>query len=157
MNQKSFTLIELIITVVILSVIAALSLNHFQRVVCQRSVDKAYADAAAITAAQQIYKAKHGSYLVFYGDARDADKIVGTDNLDTLNKNLGLNISLDNGWMVLLPAWRPVSGLPDGYLMRYLEGNWGVFFALTDGAGTASPVSCVSTKSIDCPPGVPVQ
>ena len=84
-NRKSFTLMELMIVAVLVAVLAVMALTAYKKTVNQAYVDEAIRQLTLIHGAEQVYKAKNGTYWppsdipVFY--------------LPGINQNLGLNLT----------------------------------------------------------------
>ena len=61
-SQKSFTLMELLVTVVIVSVLCTMALVSYNKTITRADVNDAIRQLTLIHAANQIYKIKHGHY-----------------------------------------------------------------------------------------------
>jgi len=82
-TRKAFTLTELIVTIIILSVIAGFAIPKFVGVVEKGYQDEAKNQLRAIHAAEQIYFSRRGYYWPENNNPHGVDEI---------NQNLGLNI-----------------------------------------------------------------
>lgn len=81
--RKAFTLIEVMVTLVILGVIAGIAIPKLVRVVELGYEDETKNQLRAIHAAEQIYFSRHSHYWPANNNAH---------NIDEINQNLGLHI-----------------------------------------------------------------
>ena len=85
-KQRSFTLIELMVVVIIVGILAGIALPQYVRS-RERAMDKqAKAILSLIRAAERAYKMEIGSYYTAGG------------NVDTINQNLNLDLVNDGNW-----------------------------------------------------------
>lgn len=89
MSNKSFTLMELLIVVIIIGVIAGFAIPGYKKTMARQQVKRLILTATLIGGAQEIYKAKNGRYWGI-PDVMDPDAA-------NINANLGLNIISEEG------------------------------------------------------------
>ena len=80
-REQSFTLMELIIVVMIISVIAGFAIPSYQKAIEKNEEKTAVVKLQSIVGGMKIYKAKYGGYPAF--DMPD---------LASINQNLQLNV-----------------------------------------------------------------
>lgn len=88
MSNKSFTLMELLIVVIIIGVIAGFAIPGYQKTMARQKVKRLILTATLIGGAQEIYKAKNGRYWGIPD---------GPDDATSINAGLGLNIIPEEG------------------------------------------------------------
>lgn len=84
-NTTGFTLLELIVTVIIVGVIASMAITHVGKAVERAEESKAINYCKIIKHALTIYRAKHAG-----------DNPPELDNINEVNQVLGLSLMLDN-------------------------------------------------------------
>ncbi len=82
-SQKAFTILEILITVIILGIIAAFAIPNYTKSVSQTHLQDALAQLTAIRSANQIYYAKTAMYW---------PNVAGTQDVSAINTKLSLNI-----------------------------------------------------------------
>ena len=82
-NTKSFTLIELMVVVIVISVIAGFAIPNYEKSVERAHLRDAITQLSTIHAANQIYRARTQSYW---------PDTVGTKDLADINADLGLAV-----------------------------------------------------------------
>lgn len=88
-KTKSFTLIEIIVTIVILSVIASMAMVNYNGMLIKAREKRARKDLILISSALEIYNTKYGRYPSAELDSQDRGAV---------NQLLGLNIP-DEEWV----------------------------------------------------------
>lgn len=91
-SNRSFTLMELLLVVVILGVIAGFAIPSYQKAMARQKVKRLILTANLIAGAQEIYKARNGRYWCEMGSPECPD-------LNSINANLGINIVPESGEM----------------------------------------------------------
>lgn len=86
MKKYGFSLLEIIIVVMIISILATLGVPQFGRAVTKQRCRNAYVQLIAFHALNEVYKAQTGHY---YGG--NAGEAVG-DDLDTINAAFGSHL-----------------------------------------------------------------
>ena len=86
-SPKAFTIMEILIVVIIVGIIAAFAIPNYGTSVAQSHLQDAIMQLSAIRTANQVYRAKTGSYWPTVAGA----KLVGE-----INSSLSLNI-IENG------------------------------------------------------------
>lgn len=91
-QKRSFTLIELMITIIIIGIISVFTIRGFQRTLQSAKEKEAKINLLAIKAGQEIYHANHGVYVP-PGDIALGCPAIGLFAIPVhLNCHLGLNI-----------------------------------------------------------------
>ena len=81
--KKAFTMMEVMVVVIILSVMASFAIPNFTRTIERTHRDDAINQLIAINSANRIYRARNGRYW---------PPDTSTYNLGQINDNLGLNV-----------------------------------------------------------------
>lgn len=89
MSNKSFTLMELLIVVIIIGVIAGFAIPNYKKAMAKQKAKRLILTARLIDGAQEIYKARNGRYW--------CDFSVSCMQLSEINSGLGLNIIPETG------------------------------------------------------------
>ena len=84
-TERSFTLLELILVVILIGVMAGYGVPSYQRAIEKNEERVAIVKLQTIVAGMKIYQAKHGDYPA-----------VDMPDLTSINQTLGLNIVADN-------------------------------------------------------------
>lgn len=71
-RYKSFTLVELLIVIIIISVLASVGVGHYRKGVVKAKAGRAKHAIALIVEAEKIYKIDRGYYLTVVADAGEA-------------------------------------------------------------------------------------
>ena len=82
-NQKALTITEIMVSVIILSVIAAFAIPNFVKSIRKNHIRTANFNLIALHSAQQAYRARHSTFYDFDG----------SETLATANSIFSLNIS----------------------------------------------------------------
>jgi prepilin-type N-terminal cleavage/methylation domain-containing protein len=104
--EKGFTLIEIMVVIVIMSVIAGFSIPNFRKAVRKSHEQDALLQLQVIFAASHFYYSKNGNFLDSGGSIED---------LDFINTNLGINV-VANGLTYTYQS--------DGTTYYYAWANW---------------------------------
>lgn len=141
MSNKSFTLMELIIVVVIIGIIAAFAIPNYRKSMARQQVKRLILTANLIAGAQEIYKSKNGRYWCVMGWSCSAPP-----DLNKINTALGLNIVPETG--ILYMTWAMSALQPDkGLEVIITDQNT---FRLT--LRPPSPIDCTNLSGTNvCP------
>ncbi|MCD4781934.1 MAG: prepilin-type N-terminal cleavage/methylation domain-containing protein [Candidatus Omnitrophica bacterium] len=82
-NKQGFTILEIMITIVILSVIVAFTIPSFTKSIRRSQLRAARLNLISIHASQRIYKAKKANYYDFNG----SETLASTNTIFDLNNN----------------------------------------------------------------------
>lgn len=93
--KKAFTLMELVIVVITISVIAVFAIPNFKKAVDRRYESSIVLDLTAINAAQEIYKSRYGAYYTFSNPSGQGKS--------SINAKLNLNIGLQGAYFLCHP------------------------------------------------------
>ena len=74
-RTRSFTLLEIIIVVILASTLAAMALVSYKKTINQAYMDEAFREMTLVHGAQQVYKAKHGTYWPSNFTSTDVNEI----------------------------------------------------------------------------------
>lgn len=89
MSNKSFTLMELLIVVVIIGIIAGFAIPGYEKAMARQKVKRLILTANLIAGAQKIYKTRNGRYWC------DASPMCAV--LNNINAALGITIIAESG------------------------------------------------------------
>ena len=98
MNKKSFTLMEIIIVIVLISVVAAFGIPSYRRAILRSRERQAIVNLELIHAAASFYGTQAGGFLP--GNNRD---------IDFINQNFGLRVAATNGTVYEYDSADPAS------------------------------------------------
>lgn len=143
MRAKAFTLMELIITTIIVAVIAGFAIPGYQKAMARQKVKRLMLTADLIAGAQEIYKAKNGRY---WCDFLTPCAIADTDVSD-INAGLGVSIIPENG--VIYVTWAAV-GLEDEFFQFGFTD--GALFLISDASAPPLDITCTNLSAMNvCP------
>lgn len=123
---RGFTVIELIVTVIIISILSSLAIAKYEITITKHMAKKAMMDMYTIYAAQEMRKAKTGQFWVPFSGAFD-------EFLTDMNAALKLNISADSG-VIYMGNFRPGGG-SDGFLFTAAKIKGSQFIVTLSDAG----------------------
>lgn len=89
MSNKSFTLMELLIVVIIIGVIAGFAIPNYQKAMARQQVKRLMLTTHLIAGAQEIYKARNGRYWCDFG--------LSCMDLNNINAGLVINVVPESG------------------------------------------------------------
>ena len=132
-KEKSFTLSELLVVLVIIGIVASFVMPNFNKAVSQAQERDAISKLLSIRTAAEVYKAQTGSYPT-----------TPLSDINAINTTLGINLTqgifnvfcdLDDGFECNIEH-------PDGWVIHFHEGP---------GPTSTFALHCAGMGTIDCP------
>lgn len=119
-KKTGFTLVEILVTIVILAALAAVSLPNFTRTMSKGARNQAIAYLRTIRTAQKMYYAKWGVYAP---TVAGADNIKASIGADVKSKDYDFSINTGNPATTFTATATKV-GIPADTLFLTQDGKW---------------------------------